>query len=274
MFWWIFLVAVGCALYLKWKPSSKPVETVASEDNFVTFSWHEPQGMGEDNLDAPGWHEPQDMVPSVPRPISASLRIDYRDAAGKTSERIVDVRECDTSYPDGYLIGFCRLRQAMRTFRMDRIARVIDMETGEIIPDLLAFAAQKYANSPIASLDSLLDDAADAIRALFYIGKADGRFTAKEKQVMLAYCQAAAGDSRITIAQIESVCRSLDIPSKQAFKLICGRIAKLDEPQRMAILDATEKMIATEKTISGEEAEALAYMKKRLGVMSVEATVV
>lgn len=210
------------------------------------------------------------MSPMVPRPVTASLRLDYRDVAGNATERIVDVKECDTSNSCGYLIGFCQLRRSIRTFRIDRIIHAADMETGEIIIDVPAFAAQRYANSPIASLDALLDDAADAIRALFYISKADGRFTAKEKQVMLAYCHAATGDSRITQAQLDSVCDVLDIPSKQAFKLICTRMAKLDGPQRAAILDATEKMIATEKTISGEEAEALAYMKKRLGTLTVE----
>jgi hypothetical protein len=51
----------------------------------------------------------------------------------------------------------------------------------------------------------------------------------------------------------------------QAFKLICGRLAKLDAATRIAILEASEQMVATEKKVSPEEAEAIAYMRKRIG---------
>ena len=106
----------------------------------------------------------------------------------------------------------------------------------------------------------------DALRCLFYIAKADGRFTAKEKQVFLDYCRRATGDDRLTIGQINKACEYLAAPSKQAFKLICGRLGKLDEDCRSAVLEAAEAMIATEKTIAPEEAEALAYLKKRLAI--------
>lgn len=219
----------------------------------------------DDTLDAEGWNEPVDMVPSKPKSIKATLRLDYRDATGKTSERIVDVKECDTSNPAGYLIGFCHLRRAIRTFRIDRIERAVDAETGEIISALTNFAAQRYDESPIASLDKLLADSSDAVRALFYIGKADGRFTSKEKQILLDFCRATTMDDRITLKQVDDLCKLMEIPTKQAFKLICGRLEKMPHDHRAAVILATEQMIATERTISGDEAEALDYMKKRLG---------
>lgn len=218
----------------------------------------------DDALDSAGWDTPDDLVPSNPRPIQATLRLSYRDAAGASTDRHVTVRECDTTNPAGYLIGHCQLRDSIRTFRMDRINRAIDVETGEVITSLTNYAAKKYSESPIAALDSLLDESSDALRALFYIGKADGRFTAKEKQVFLAYCQQASGDERITLKQIEKACRDIPVPTMQAFKLICGRLGKMEPERRAAILKAAEDMIATEKTIAAEEAEALAYMKKRL----------
>lgn len=237
---------------------------------YVVYRWRKnaPQSrqfsFAGDSLDSGKWDTPSDLVPSNPRPIQATLRLSYRDAAGATTERHVTVRECDTTNPAGYLIGHCQLRDSIRTFRMDRIKRAIDVETGEVIGNLNEYAAKKYASSPIASLDALLADSADALRALFYIGKADGRFTAKEKQIFLTYCQQATGDDRITLKQIENACRYIPIPTMQAYKLICGRLAKLGEAKGAAILQAAEAMIATEKTIAAEEAEALTYMKKRL----------
>jgi len=217
----------------------------------------------DDSLDSVNWETPADLVPSNPRPIQATLRLSYRDTAGATTERHVTVRECDTTNPAGYLIGHCQLRDSIRTFRMDRIKRAVDVETGEVIENLNSYAAKKYADSPIASLDTLFADSADSLRALFYIGKADGRFTAKEKQIFLTYCQQAANDDRITLKQIEDACRYIPTPTMQAYKLICGRLAKLDGAKRAAILQAAEAMIATEKTIAAQEEEALAYMQKR-----------
>ena len=220
----------------------------------------------EDSLDAADWSLPRDVVLSQPKPVQAHLRIGYRDSVGKITERNVAVKECETQNLGGYMIGFCELRQSIRTFRLDRIAQATDLETGEVIRDVREFAARRYAESPIAALDALLEKSADPIRALFYIGKADGRFTAKEKQIFLSYCQSAAGDERITMRQIEDICKQMSVPTKQAFKLICGRLSKLEPTERSAILNAAETMIAIEKTVSVEEAEALAYMRKRLAV--------
>jgi len=254
---WLIVTALGVIAYFWWKNTTeqrKKTSTIRAKSEGLTES-----------LDGDNWDTPTDLIPSNPKPVRVTLRLSYQDASKKISERLVDVKECDTTNPAGYLFGFCHLRQSVRTFRIDRIQQAVDVETGEIITNLSAYANQKYEESPIASLDRLFADSIDAIRGLFYIGKADGRFTAKEKQIFLHYCQTAANDSSITMSQIDAACKNLPTPTKQAYKLICGRLAKLDERQRAAILAATEEMIATEKTISGEEAEALDYMKKKLG---------
>lgn len=259
MTWFIVLLIIG---YLVWRFTSPRKPSSWTGDLVVTKAAPEPDTQ---SLDNPSWEEPFDLfLPSHPRPIQATLRLSYADATGASTERHVDVKECDTTNPSGYLIGFCHLRNAVRTFRMDRVKRAIDAESGEIIDDLCQFAAKKYAESPVAALDALLKDSADALRALFYIGKADGRFTAKEKQIFLAYCQQAAGDARITMAQVDRACFDMPIPSMQAFRLICGRLSKLDATLKAVIIAAAEQMIATEKRVSPEEEAALAYLKQRL----------
>lgn len=218
----------------------------------------------DDPLDSTNWDSDIEYVQSNPRPVNARLKLKYRDVKGAATERIVQANECDVSNPQGYLIGFCEMRQAIRTFRLDRIAQAIDMETGEIIPNMLTWAESSYKTSPAYTVTQLLDNAADALRGLFYIGKADGRFTKKEKELFLAFCHKVSGDERITLKQIEEACIYLPMPSMQAYKLICGRLAKeVGADIRAAVLETAEAMIATEKKVSPEEAEALAYMKKR-----------
>lgn len=217
----------------------------------------------DEALDRPGWDVAAAYAPSNPKPIDASLKLHYRDASGTTTIRVVQAQECDTTNPEGYLIGYCELRQDIRTFRIDRIQRAIDMATGEIIDDLCAFAEASFKASPAHSIIQLLDDSADALRGLFYIGKADGRFTKKEKELFLAFCHHASGDARITIKQIEDACAYLPQPSMQAYKLICGRLAQASDELKAGVLQTAEAMIATEKTVAPEEVEALAYMRKR-----------
>lgn len=219
----------------------------------------------ECSIDSPDWDETLDSsFSSSPKAIRAQLEIQYRDAEGSETRRKVDVRECDIESKSGYLIGICKMRNAYRTFRMDRVRHATDLETGEVIDNLPEWAKRKYQESPAFAIETLIDESSDVLRALFYIGKADGRFTRKEKQVFLDYCTRNLIDRNLNIDDIDRICNQLDIPSKQAFKLICGRLSKFELSQRLAIISAADDMVATEKTIGAEEADALDYMKKRL----------
>jgi hypothetical protein len=60
------------------------------------------------------------------------MLFDYTDAAGETSNRAVEVKSLAADNGNLYLQGYCRLRHAHRTFRVDRIATLVDSETGEV----------------------------------------------------------------------------------------------------------------------------------------------
>lgn len=248
----ILALLVGCLIWLR--AAKKPRYSVT-----ITHSTHDTS-----NLDSPQWDTAAEYAPSDPKPVAALLLLTYRDGNGQGTERQVQVRECDTLNPAGYLTGICQLRGAFRTFRIDRVERAVDMETGEIIENIPAWAQTRYLESPAYAIEQLLSTAADAMRALLYIGKADGRFTKKEKEIFLTYCQAKSGATHITQADLDRACAALPLPSMQSFKLICGRLAKLPQSERTAVLEACEQMVATEKKIAPEEAAALDYMRKRL----------
>ncbi|WP_146131916.1 WYL domain-containing protein [Chromobacterium amazonense] len=79
--------------------------------------------------------------------LKAKLLLVYRDADGNESNREVEVFGYD---PDSdTLEAFCLLRKANRSFRLDRIVRAVDRETGEDIPpdDLRARFLGRYAPS-------------------------------------------------------------------------------------------------------------------------------
>lgn len=202
---------------------------------------------------------------SDPCTIRTTLKLKYTDAGGNRSQRVVDVREYDEMRYGGSLAGICHMRGEWRTFRLDRVNEAIDLETGEVIQDLREYLSALYANSPEAISRRLLDSSYDAIRVLYYVGKADGQFKAAEKAEMLAFCRQVSLNPDLGMDVLEYALSTMQVPSKAAFRQTVGRLAKLEESIRESVIETATRMIATQKTIDPEEQQALDYLKKRLG---------
>ncbi len=208
---------------------------------------------------------------SQPIPAKAKLRLDYTDGSGKRTTRNVDVRQFGIMGPYALLIAHCHMRDATRTFRTDRIRACVDVETGEIVPDVKAFLQEKYESSPERAKELFLEAEFDVLRILLFVGKADGQLRAAEKAVIREVCLALANDSRLTDEMIDESLQSMSVPTLQAFKLAAGRISKRDESSRSTVLAAAEKMVATQKTVHPAEAEALSYLRKRFSGETTDA---
>ena len=70
------------------------------------------------------------------KPVQASLIIDYIDAANQSTTRTVKITSFQAGNPAG-IRGFCLLRKETRIFRIDRVQKAVDSETGEIIENLI-----------------------------------------------------------------------------------------------------------------------------------------
>lgn len=199
-----------------------------------------------------------------PLSINASLRIKYRDSADKITERTVDVRQFDSDGSNGLLIGHCKLRNATRTFKMNRIVACVDAETGEIISNVFDFLNAKYSTSPEASRDRLREEEYDVLRILLYVSKADGQLRAAERVVMRDTCRKLSGDSRMTDKMIDDMFGYLEAPSIHAFKLAVGRVANKPSIVKAVIVNASQSIVETQKEIHPAEQEALDYLNRKL----------
>ena len=200
-----------------------------------------------------------------PKSARARLAFAYTAANRQSTQRVVDVREFDSERTDGLLIGHCHLRNATRTFRFDRMRKVTDTETGEVVTNVPEYLREKYEASPDATLDKLMADHRDLLRALLYLGKADGRLTSKERSTILDLAIDVTGDSRLNDVMLKQTFNNLAVPSMAAFKQCCGRLANNKEPGYCAkIVIAAKKMVASETTIDPAEQAALDYLRKRL----------
>ena len=151
-------------------------------------------------------------VPSQ-RSSNKMVRIRYRDGNGSATERVVRVRAFEPQGRNGLVIGRCYLRNATRTFRFDRMARVVDEETGEIIPDLQKSLNTEWEASPIPVMDKLFDEHRDVLKLLLYMAKADGAMRAAEVAVIAQHCVDLTGDERITQALVKELMASVDVPT-------------------------------------------------------------
>lgn len=214
--------------------------------------------LGRDALDGDIWDAPE------LKRVKATLKIRYVDVEGQKTARIVDVTHFGQGAHGWLFAGNCRLRQDRRTFRADRVQECLDMETGATVADVLALLQDKFENDPERAIERLRGSELDTLKVLFFLGKADGQLRSAERTIINEAVQILASDSQLTDAGIERVMRDLGLPSPQAFKLAVGRLAKREPAARLTIVDAAKRMVATQKTATPSEADALKYIEARL----------
>jgi tellurite resistance protein len=218
---------------------------------------------GTDDQDHDDW-EGSFWDVSAPISISYRLRIKYQSASGKETLRTVDVRQFGNYGDTCLIIANCHLRNATRTFRVDRIKMCIDESTGELISDVNEFLHRKYLESPERSIELLLEHEYDLLRILLYVAKADGQLRQAEKVIMHEVALTLAKDSRLTESDIDHIFSNMGIPSIHAFKLAVGRIVKKGDQSAQVVLDAARKIVLTQSTVHPSELEALEYIEKRI----------
>ncbi|MBL8518212.1 MAG: hypothetical protein JNM76_14720 [Betaproteobacteria bacterium] len=196
-------------------------------------------------------------------PIRIWLDLDYIDAQGTITRRRVRTYDFSTDGP-GMINAHCELRNGYRSFRMDRVRQAIVMESGETAKDVKALLIDQYRNHPDRGFEAVLADHLPTVRALLYLGKADGQFSTKEREIVVELCNDLTGRTDLTRESFNQAIRSLEVPSKAAFWRITGELAKQPEALRAKTLRTAERMVATQKKLEGEELEAITYLRNKL----------
>lgn len=182
----------------------------------------------------------------------------------------MDVSEVGVGVNNNTLIGRCRLRNEMRTFYLHHIRSCFDEETGEVVGDVYSYLRKKYEQSPNYAVDEpnyavdeLLANEYDALRVLLYVGKADNVLRAAERAIIQETCRTLAGDSHIDDKMIDRLFKDIELLTERAFKLAVGRLAKRSPETKAVVMNAAERMVATDKKIHPAEQAALDYMRKK-----------
>jgi hypothetical protein len=195
--------------------------------------------------------------------VRALLHIHYVDGAGLATERTVEIKRCGQYLDDVMMHGYCRLREAPRSFLVSRIKRCFDEETGEVVTDVSGYLNARYEQSPEYSLDQWFQREHDILRILLYVAKADGYLRAKEREAIVQYGRVMCGDDRITEGMIADLLSRIETPSIHVFKRLVGTLQHEATEKRNQIIRLVEQLISTDNKTHPAELEALAYLRER-----------
>lgn len=187
------------------------------------------------------------------------IKFFYSDVTGAKSNRVILCRCCWQGAGGLYVQGFCTLREALRTFRVDRMREVEDVRAKRKILRPLEFfgsfaedeihGSAGYEQQLLRNLGHELSDfnlerwtvekqrlqrareaCMDGLRVLAYLALADDIVTDQERSIersyierRLATCEQAYDDS--ILSTLMDVARSLTVPSR-SFARSLNAIAK------------------------------------------------
>lgn len=249
----ILTLALVLLVLLKYKLSKKRKNEINNKHNEINSDQN---GDQKDAWEGTFWESEN------PLPVHAIIQMKYCDGNGQNTERVVTVRQFDSQYSGGMIIGHCHLRNATRTFRYDRIIECFDRETGEIILDIGSYLQKIYESSPSFSVNKLLETDYDTIRVLLYVGRADGSLRKPEKKIIIDVCHQLTSDTRINDMIFDKLILDIENLTITAFKKAVNRLATRSNEVKDIILNSSISIINTQKTISAGEQEAIDYIKK------------
>ncbi len=127
-----------------------------------------------------------------------AIGIVYFDASGGRSERSIRCLKLREHNGLHYIDAWCKLRDAQRSFRVDRIAEIIDYSTGEVIDDVMGFLEPYFESLEIVPIRAAKPKSGptaaaafrafrDGARVLLFVSMADGELHPTEAAIINAY---------------------------------------------------------------------------------------
>lgn len=205
-----------------------------------------------------------------PRRAWAHIRIQYRDGAGRESERDITVRCIDASGRAGLLLAHCHLRGETRSFRLDRVKSACDRD-GVVIEDLYEYLMDRASDIAgylgineklLAPLTKLSDEHIDALRVLLYVGRADGSLRKREKEIIEEWISGLGAAFPKMDDLVGALMNEIGRPADRAFEAAVVRLSTASQELRWRVLALAQAIVSTQKTIAAAEGAALDLMRR------------
>ena len=264
----LLLIIAGLVWYI-WKQSNAPKPSPNLVVTITTTTSRE----ADSQADKDAWDVPDlDLYGPGQRMRQLSgvrLNIHFTDRDGKTSQR--DITSQRYAYnPDtkaGVLYAFCHMRNGNRPFALNRISKAVDLETGEIIPDLGSFLEKTFEQTPTFAVERFLAQHDAWAFVLFSFAKADGFLRAKERAILLGWAKEQGLTEPTALVELEAMLGNWYM-TKGAFwdaEKSVKTIERTEDYMRKLWLAAVAIVQSDNKTHE-QEAQFLRYAAEKWGI--------
>ena len=215
---------------------------------------------------------------AVVSPLAAGSRVGliYRDADGHVSRRVVQISSVNADE----LSGHCELRDAYRTFFIDRIEALVDTRTGEMFEDsdeLLALLqagsvqigqASQIPSSGFEKGVRLIEEIGDELRVLIFVAESDGQFADAEEDILIRYSRARGEDVSIELSDGDlAVLRKwmrAQNPNQHVVEASISRLADRGVSELESVWEVAEILIEADGVVDPGEITALSAIREAL----------
>lgn len=219
---------------------------------------------------APKLVEVEELVEVRRRDASSSWAgfIHYTDAGGvETSRRVVCRSIAGFGQPETFTAWCCE-RKANRTFRIDRVRELVDLETGEVLDPTGHFAAL-WRHGALKIADKTLNDFA---RVLVFMARCDGRIHPLEVESLETaierYILRFGGDDRMYDSAVANAGKIA--PDGEDFVTSLERMGRHPEADKLSrlVLESVSNVVLADGRYAAAEIEWVEVVTETLKAMA------
>lgn len=185
-----------------------------------------------------------DYAPDLESVGGVGCIITYADSKGDVSVRRITCRKLSHKGSVSYLQAFCHEREALRTFRISRIAEVACGVTGEVfVPASAFFARYSFVSEGGAAVGfglnvRLAADLRAALNVLAFLARVDGRVVPEESEMIEGFCRSFGMRYASDDFDFEGTCRYACrlAPDAETFYVSLGRLKRDGAPEGLSRL--------------------------------------
>lgn len=187
----------------------------------------------------------------------------YQDFQGDISRRDIRITSIEMGFFDepSYINAFCYLRQDIRQFRFDRIISLSnDYET---IENPQEYLTALFYKTPDYLLAKATEEHEDEIIMLVFISRADGTMRKNEREVILRYIDAVAGN--VDADMLDRYIKKMQCDLSE-FNKALRRAKKWDDERKAIIFDCISQIYALKKSPDPMEQATFSKIQSALKV--------
>ncbi|GEM_PF-1452350 len=237
--------------------TTKKVKNADQPEQEYTFETMEDKSCesGDDDVDN---FERFDFYKAEMLSAIGNYHIEYEDQKGKRTERDIQVKRVHEVEGKYAVDAHCLLRNQHRSFIDERIKKVINLDTGEIVKSLAVDAIAQYNNSGEGQVLTAINKDWQGMAILAFVCRADGQMRKPERLIVAEYLKKRCPQVSAYENEIDAAIKNLLDPDHREYARIVRDLKTTGARQHLLdLFEYAKKIVATQKTITPMEKAAL-----------------